>query len=69
MQHRLTRSKIELRGPENGIEFRPRRPRPRVSASFRALNPMATTKRAGGRAGGAFLGGLGGWSHPGETYN
>eukprot|EP00969_Alexandrium_andersonii_P302065 13352344-Alexandrium_andersonii.AAC.1 len=55
MQNGSRRSKLELRGPENDLKFHPRRPRPGSSASFCALNPMATTKRDGGRAGGCLL--------------
>eukprot|EP00969_Alexandrium_andersonii_P212989 9405947-Alexandrium_andersonii.AAC.1 len=49
-------SKRELCGPGNDPKVHPRRSRPGGSAPFRTLNPMVTTKRAGGRAGGAFLG-------------
>eukprot|EP00969_Alexandrium_andersonii_P341484 15094770-Alexandrium_andersonii.AAC.1 len=39
---------------ENSLNIHPPRPRPGVSASFCALNPMVTTKQVGGRAGRAF---------------
>eukprot|EP00969_Alexandrium_andersonii_P018250 797995-Alexandrium_andersonii.AAC.1 len=45
---------------EHSLNFPRPRPRPGDSASFCALNPMVTTIRAGGHAGGAFRGGLGG---------
>eukprot|EP00969_Alexandrium_andersonii_P049940 2191910-Alexandrium_andersonii.AAC.1 len=57
MQNCARRSELELRGPENDPKFNHRRPRPGDPASFRVLSPMATTKQAGGRAGGAFSGG------------
>eukprot|EP00969_Alexandrium_andersonii_P059813 2634177-Alexandrium_andersonii.AAC.1 len=55
MQNGFTRSKLELRGPENDFKFHPGRPRSGGSASSCALNLMVTTKQAGGRAGGAAL--------------
>eukprot|EP00969_Alexandrium_andersonii_P078051 3442887-Alexandrium_andersonii.AAC.1 len=59
MQDGDRRSKLELRGTRDdlriGSDLHPTRPRPGCSASFRALNPVMTTRRAGGRAGGACL--------------
>eukprot|EP00969_Alexandrium_andersonii_P136933 6057830-Alexandrium_andersonii.AAC.1 len=50
---------------EHSLKFHPPRPRPGDSAPFCALNPMVTTKHAGGRARGTLRGGLGGRSpHP-----
>eukprot|EP00969_Alexandrium_andersonii_P303310 13408238-Alexandrium_andersonii.AAC.1 len=53
-------SKLELRGSRKdlriGSKLHPARPRPVGSASFCARGPMVTTKRAGGRAGGAYGG-------------
>eukprot|EP00969_Alexandrium_andersonii_P254604 11253884-Alexandrium_andersonii.AAC.1 len=56
MPNRFRRSNLELRGPENDPKFQPRRPRPGGPVPFCALSPMAATKQAGGRAGGASLG-------------
>eukprot|EP00969_Alexandrium_andersonii_P079152 3491392-Alexandrium_andersonii.AAC.1 len=54
MQTCLRRSTLELRGARKdlrvGSKLHPKLPRPGGSASFRALSPMVTTKRAGGRA-------------------
>eukprot|EP00969_Alexandrium_andersonii_P354766 15442923-Alexandrium_andersonii.AAC.1 len=47
------------------LKFQPRRSCPGDSASFRALNPMVTTRQVGGRAGGASRGGPGGRATPG----
>eukprot|EP00969_Alexandrium_andersonii_P135670 6002153-Alexandrium_andersonii.AAC.1 len=59
MQNGNRHSKLELRGTRNdlrvGSKLRPTGSRPGGSASFCGLNPMATTNRAGGRAGGASL--------------
>eukprot|EP00969_Alexandrium_andersonii_P336342 14866564-Alexandrium_andersonii.AAC.1 len=51
MRNRLRRSKLELRG-SRGVR----------SAPFFAQMPNLPTTWAGGRAGGASRGGLGGWS-------
>eukprot|EP00969_Alexandrium_andersonii_P272256 12033022-Alexandrium_andersonii.AAC.1 len=48
MQHRVKRSGLELRGPEHD-----------GSASFCALRPTVATRRARGRASGAFPRGIG----------
>eukprot|EP00969_Alexandrium_andersonii_P156565 6921721-Alexandrium_andersonii.AAC.1 len=66
MQNGFRRSKLELRGSRNDLNFHPRRPRPGGSASFCALTPMVTTERAGGRAGGASGGSRGGGAPPRE---
>eukprot|EP00969_Alexandrium_andersonii_P258114 11412528-Alexandrium_andersonii.AAC.1 len=60
MQNRFTSSKLELRGPRDDLKFHPGRSRPGDSASFCALSPMVTMKRAGGCAGGASWEGSGG---------
>eukprot|EP00969_Alexandrium_andersonii_P223465 9870304-Alexandrium_andersonii.AAC.1 len=60
MQNSLRRSTLELRGSRTdlgvGSKLHPARPRPGGSASFCVLNPMVTTKQAGGRAGGTSRG-------------
>ena len=53
MRNCLRRSKLELRGPRNGLEIGPRSSRGVRSAPFFAQMPNLPTKRAGGRAGGA----------------
>eukprot|EP00969_Alexandrium_andersonii_P036825 1613906-Alexandrium_andersonii.AAC.1 len=60
MQNGVRRSKLELRGSRKvirvGSKLHPTRPRLGGSASSCALRAVATTKRAGGRARGAFRG-------------
>eukprot|EP00969_Alexandrium_andersonii_P053583 2357064-Alexandrium_andersonii.AAC.1 len=63
MQSATIRNPCAIRNPRRALEgrrqpqqFHPPRPRPGDSAPFCAMNPMVTTKQAGGRAGGAFRG-------------
>eukprot|EP00969_Alexandrium_andersonii_P086155 3797954-Alexandrium_andersonii.AAC.1 len=69
MQNGIRRSKLELRGSREdlrvGSKRHPSRPPPGRSASFCALSPTVTMKRAGWHAGGASRGGPGGRSSPG----
>eukprot|EP00969_Alexandrium_andersonii_P158451 7000293-Alexandrium_andersonii.AAC.1 len=65
MRRCLRRSKLELRGPRNGLEIGTRSSG--RSAPFSAQMPNPPTRRAGGRGGGASRGGLGWRSPPGKT--
>eukprot|EP00969_Alexandrium_andersonii_P350121 15432565-Alexandrium_andersonii.AAC.1 len=65
MRNGVRRSKLDLRGSRKrrrrqqhrfGSKLHPTGLRPGGSASFRALSPMVTTKRAGGSPGGAIRG-------------
>eukprot|EP00969_Alexandrium_andersonii_P047428 2080732-Alexandrium_andersonii.AAC.1 len=54
MQNGLRCSKLEIRGPRNGLTAAPRSSRGVNSAPFFAQMPNLPPKRAGGCAGGAF---------------
>eukprot|EP00969_Alexandrium_andersonii_P166810 7371084-Alexandrium_andersonii.AAC.1 len=58
----LRSSKLELRGPRNGLNIAPRSAGGVHSASLLAQMPNLATKRASGNAGGASRGGSGGRS-------
>eukprot|EP00969_Alexandrium_andersonii_P030128 1313669-Alexandrium_andersonii.AAC.1 len=55
MQNHSRNSELGLRGPKKDLKSHPRRSRLGGSAPFSVLSPMATTKRAAGRAGGCLL--------------
>eukprot|EP00969_Alexandrium_andersonii_P300039 13263881-Alexandrium_andersonii.AAC.1 len=66
MQNGFRRSNLELRGSRDGLKFGPPGSGGVRSAPFFVQMPKLPTKRAGGRAGGAFGVVWGGGAPPGS---